>query len=232
MKIDYVLLGSTNNPTYLDFWPIVSKIWKLKFNITPVLGLIGEHNLVVSEEYGKVIRFNELPNWESGLLSQLVRLYLPKYLKGNCLISDIDMFPLSKKYFIDDLEKYTDDEFIIMSSHHPQTIDMPQYPMCYVVANSELFTNIFELNKDWDLWIEDVPKNDWYTDQMYLYSVVNNNKNINYVFPKRSFINDRIDRGDWYYDVNKLLNGEYIDCHSLRPYNNHKNEIDKLLNLI
>ena len=32
MKIDYVILGSNTNPYYLDFWPIVSKIWKEKFN--------------------------------------------------------------------------------------------------------------------------------------------------------------------------------------------------------
>ena len=40
MKINYVLMGSNNNPLYLDFWPIVSKVWKIFFNITPVLGLI------------------------------------------------------------------------------------------------------------------------------------------------------------------------------------------------
>jgi hypothetical protein len=33
---------------------------------------------------------------------------LPKYLHGNCIISDIDMIPLSKKYFIDDLKNFTD----------------------------------------------------------------------------------------------------------------------------
>ena len=31
MKIDYVIVSSDDNPMYLDFWPIVSKIWK-KFN--------------------------------------------------------------------------------------------------------------------------------------------------------------------------------------------------------
>jgi hypothetical protein len=27
-KIDYVVMGANKNPLYLDFWPIVSKIWK------------------------------------------------------------------------------------------------------------------------------------------------------------------------------------------------------------
>ena len=44
MKIDYVIIGSDENPNYLDFWPIVSKIWKQVFKITPVLGLICEEN--------------------------------------------------------------------------------------------------------------------------------------------------------------------------------------------
>ncbi len=49
-------MSSDSNSLYLDFWPIVSKIWKKKFNITPILYYIDEnHNIEISEEFGKVI---------------------------------------------------------------------------------------------------------------------------------------------------------------------------------
>ena len=107
MKIDYALMGSDSNPMYLDFWPIVSKVWKKKFNITPVLGLItNEKEEIIHDEHGLIIKINPVQNYEISLLTQLVRLYLPKFLNGNCIISDIDMIPLSQEYFINNLLNY------------------------------------------------------------------------------------------------------------------------------
>lgn len=40
----------------------------------------------------------------------------------------------------------------------------------------------------------------------------------------------RIDRTDWQYDIEKLKSGYYYDSHSIRPYKQHKQEIDKLIN--
>ena len=129
MKIDYALVGSNSNPLYLDFWPIISKVWKNVFNITPVLGLIGnEESEMYNDGNGLVIKLKSIDGFDDGLLSQLVRLYLPKFLNGNCIVSDIDMIPLSKKYFIDDLKLFSDDDFLIMSSNHPQTINLKQLP--------------------------------------------------------------------------------------------------------
>lgn len=235
MKIDYALVGSNSNPMYLDFWPVVSKVWKTVFNVTPVLGLITNDNEeIVKDEYGIIIKLNPVDGYSDSLLSQLVRLYLPKYLNGNCIISDIDMIPLSKKYFIDNLIEFSDDDFIIMSSHHPQTNGTNQYPMCYVVGNDKIYKELFSLDDSWTNFIQKIPNNGWYTDQTHLFNIINSNKQFNYKFPKRDgdFINDRIDRALWGYNVDKLKNGDYVDCHSLRPYNEYKNEINNLINLL
>lgn len=228
-------MGSNLNPLYLDFWPIVAKVWKEVFNIIPVLGLISdEESEMYDDGNGLVIKLKSIEGYDNGLLSQLVRLYLPKYLNGNCIVSDIDMIPLSKKYFIDDLEQYSDDDFIIMSSHHYQIINTNQYPMCYVAGNDTTFKKLFTLNDDWETFIKKIPHQGWYTDQHHLYNMVNKTNNINYKFPERNggFVENRIDRVMWNYDVNKLKDGYYIDCHSLRPYNQYSNEINKLIKLI
>ena len=228
-------MGSNNNPLYLDFWPIVSKVWKEVFNITPVLGLISDEETDIYDDgNGLVIKLKSIEGFDDGLLSQLVRLYLPKFLEGNCIISDIDMIPLSKKYFIDDLNDYSDNDFIIMSSHHPQTININQYPMCYVVGNDKIFKELFTLEDDWISFVKKIPHQGWFTDQLYLYDIINKNNNFNYKFPHRNggFVYNRIDRINWRYDGNKIKEGYYIDCHSLRPYKQFTKEIDELIKYI
>jgi hypothetical protein len=235
MKIDYALMGSNLDPLYLDFWPITAKVWKNVFNVTPVLGLIGgEESEIYDDGNGLVIKLKSINGFDDGLLSQLVRLFLPKFLNGNCIITDIDMIPLSKKYFIDELEPYSDDDFLIMSSHHPQTIDLKQYPMCYVVGNDKTFKKIFTLNDDWHSFIKKIPLQGWFTDQCFLYDVINKHNNVNYKFPERigGFFDNRIDRINWVYEVDKVKNGSYIDSHLLRPYSKFNTEINELINII
>lgn len=236
MIINYALVGSNNNPLYLDFWPVISKVWKNNFNITPVLGLITDQKEeIIEDENGIVIKLKKISNYDDGLLSQIVRFYLPKFLKGNCIISDIDIIPLSKRYFIDEFKSYLDDDFIITSSHHPQTKHINQYPMCYVAGNYKNFIDLFNLNDEWETFVKKIPNNGWYTDQLHLYNVIQNNKNrIQFKFPERNggFITNRIDRINWNYDPKKVSEGYYIDCHSLRPYERYKKEINELIKYI
>jgi hypothetical protein len=143
-----------------------------KFGITPVLGLIDDYDTEIEKsEYGLIKRFKSSNNVSTELQSQIVRLYLPKYLDGYCLISDIDMFPLSKKYFEECANNLTNDNMVIYSSNHPQTINNNMYPMCYVSAHSSIYKEVFDINLDWDNFCELLfQRNEhWYTDQKYLY---------------------------------------------------------------
>jgi hypothetical protein len=240
MNFDYVIMGSNKDPLYLDFWPVVSKVWKEKFNITPVLGLIDDEDSDIFEsEYGLVKKFKATPNIDHGLQSQIVRLYLPKYLEGKCLISDIDMFPTSKKYFLDAATHVKDDNFVIYSSNHPQTVKNKMFPICYVAGHSNVYKTIFDIDLSWDEFTMLLSNRDekWYTDQKYLFEKAidfewKTNKLVLLERNWNSKINNRIDRSEWYYSENLVKEGYYIDCHSLRPYNEYKTEIDKLISLI
>jgi len=233
MKIDYVLMGSTTDPFYLDFWPIVSKIWKEVFNITPILGLMTDKETELYEsEYGYIKEFKTYGNINVGSQSQYVRMYLSKFLKGNCIISDIDIIPLSKQYFISDLIEYSDDDLIIMSSHHEQTRNINQYPMCYVVGNSKTFNNVFNTDLEWDVFVKKVYESSdekWFSDQVFLYNSIKSYGFDNVKFPVRSFNNDRVDRSYWSYNCNLVKEGIYIDSHLLRPYKEFENEINELI---
>ena len=71
MKIDKVIMSCDDKRYYLDFWPLVSKVWKQKFNIHPVLILFGDKKeLNVSEEFGTVIEFKTLDGEKDGIITR------------------------------------------------------------------------------------------------------------------------------------------------------------------
>lgn len=241
MNLDYVLIGSDENTMYLDFWPTISKVWKKKFNITPILGLICDYNSEIYEdEFGLIKKFKKIENINTGFQSQIIRLYLSNFVNGNCIISDIDMMPLSKKYF-EDSSRFliSKSNLVILSSDNPECLGDNMYPMCYVAAHSDTFKNVFDLNLSWDefcLFLYNRNQS-WFTDQKYLYEKVNeyNNSTGNCIFLNRGwsgFADRRIDRGSWRFEPNLIKSEYYIDSHLLRPYAENKNEIDRLTSFV
>ena len=236
-KINYVLMGSDKNPEYIDFWNPVSKIWKEIFNITPVLGLIGDEESELEEtDFGLVKKFKVIENVDIGLQSQVVRLFLPKFLDGICLMSDIDMIPLSKKYFEENSKYIEEDNMVIFSSNNPQTINEKMYPICYVGAHSNTYKKVFELDTSWDIFCHKLSERNenWYTDQKFLFEKSSdfNLETNKLILLERKWGNNRVDRSNWSYNPELIKEGYYIDCHSLRPYNIYKSEIDKLIESI
>lgn len=235
MKIDYVCMGSTDNPDFLDYWPVVSKVWYKKFNIIPVLGLISnEDGDFEKTEYGIIKKIKKPEGASDVFCSQIVRLFLPKFLNGTILVSDLDMLPLSKKYFVDDIEKYDNNKFIIFSSHNEQVQGVNQYPMCYIAGSNQTYSEIFNYNLNFDDFVNSISDKCWYGDQLFLYNETQKFDKNRLEFPHRVWGHScaRIDRGNWKYDESLLRNGEYIDSHLLRPYKNHKDAIDTVVNII
>ena len=115
------------------------------------------------------------------------------------------------------------------------------YPMCYISAHSNTFKNILSLDVSWDEFV--ISQNDrnqgWYTDQKFIFEKINqyNQEKNNCIFLNRGWLpsgsaEKRIDRINWEYNPEKVKEGYYIDSHSLRPYSKHKEEINKLINLL
>lgn len=240
MNINYAVVGSDDNPLYLDFWPLVSKVWKNNIGVTPVLGLISNEDSDITEtEYGLIKKFKKIDGISSSLQSQIVRLFLTKFLDGYSLISDIDMLPLSKDYFLKNSERINNNNIIVYSSDNPECIQNKMYPMCYILAHTDTYSKIFDLNLNWEEFCHFLNNKNqgWYTDQKYLYEKINqfkNNEN-QVIYLNRGWnptASKRIDRIFWTYQIDKVKDGYYIDCHLLRPYNQYKNEINDLVNLL
>jgi hypothetical protein len=240
MNIEYVLIGSDENPYYLDFWPLVSKVWKEIFNVTPVLGLIGEEDSDLQKDaFGLVKRFKKIDGVDAGLQSQIVRFYLANHLNGKCLISDIDMLPLSVDYFEGTCSRLNETNLIIHSADNPECLRENMYPMCYVAGHSEVFKKIFELDLNWGDFCKMLSSRNqtWYTDQKFLFEKVNEFKSNDgeVILLKRGWrgpAERRIDRINWTYDPNKVKEGYYIDSHLLRPVSQYQTHINSLINLL
>jgi len=234
LKIDRVILATNDNPTYLEFWPIVAPIWEKIIGVKPTLALIGDQSLPIDESLGDVIRFAPLPHVSTALQSQLIRLLLPIYFDNEvCLISDIDMLPLNKEYFCDPITDIPDNFFVVFrdGAYDPE---LERYPMCYNVASGKIFKEIFkitspkEISQTISAWSS--LGYGWCTDEKVLYQHLNNwMKQTSRCVLLHHPVEKRIDRECWEYDRELLKKHYYIDSHMLRSYSSHKKEIDLLI---
>lgn len=227
--IDRVILSTNENPLYLDFWPVVAKAWN-KMGIRPTLALCAPADTVIDETLGDVIRFEPIEGIPTGFYAQVIRLLLPVCFPNNtCLISDIDMLPLQKRYFTHSVAPYGRDICVVFRDQaYPGYI---RYPMCYVAARGDIFGEIFGVTTP-----DQIPAMvqawrefgwGWDTDELVMTQAIRSWSRFqsNCVLLGHG-VGPRLDRSYWIYDVQKLRNGFYIDSHMIRPYGDYREQID------
>lgn len=242
MKIDSVILSCNENPLYLDFWNPVSRVWKERFDIEPVLLFFGDknkHNL--SEDHGRIISFPTSTRFPEYLQTLWIRYWYPTQEPEKVwMISDIDMIPISKNYFINQIKNVDPMAYVHLYSN------VVPIPSCYHVARGSLFQRFLDLPNNFDLSLEKLMRlsqgrshmgmDHWGIDEHYAHIHIQKYFNSHQEFFKMFTRNDmstRIDRSRWLYDKNKLENEDYyIDSHSIRPYLDHKKDIDEIVEII
>ena len=236
MRIDRAIVACDDNPLYTEFWPVVAKSWSL-IGIKPTLFLISDKQQV-DESLGDVIRISPIESIPTSFQAQCVRMLGPAMFENEVsIMSDIDMMPLSKEYFVKQIEEISDDDFVIFSSDAYEDIpDFPCYPMCYNAAKGSLYKEIFK----YDLTQYAKAMHDWHsldhgwtTDERVLYSNFMDWKenNSNYKMLRRGwhpFATGRVDRAHMKFEPGLMLLDRYIDFHMVRPYNQHKETIDNI----
>jgi len=231
MKIDKAILASDDNPMYLDFWPLISRVWKERFDINPVLIYFGSES--PTTEYGEVIRMKPLDDVPTWFQAQWGRIWYASLLGETVsIVSDIDMFPISKHFFVDRLQDIDDDIYISLYSGRDDYV-----PVCYNIASGYSFKEVLEIDKDFEKSVKyllDAIQKDvyWGAEEEYLTKKVAGYKNRDKIlFMSRQDhlpTKYRIDRLEWDYNPRNINDG-YIDCHSVRPYKDHKKTIDSLV---
>ncbi len=232
--IQRVILATDTHEDYIEFWPIVAKAWKDVMGITPTLALIAKEGIEIDASLGEVIRFDPIEGIPTSFQAQVVRLLLPTLFPDDiCIVSDIDMVPLKKEYFIDTVKPYSRDAFVVFRDNAYRAQEC-KFPMCYIAAKGQTFKEVFNIDQNGSI---EQKMREWYalnlgwnTDELVLYESLKNWDGWKARGVKLGHgVGNRIDRSCWMYDPQFLDQGYYIDAHCPRPYSAHKKTIDDLV---
>jgi len=205
--------------------------------LEPTLALIAHEGVEVDETLGDVVRFEPIAGMNESTQAQAIRLLLPTLFPNDgCLISDIDMIPVSRSYYIDGAAGSPDDAFLIYRdraymSHEKIT------PMCYVAAEGQVFASVFGVT-DYDQIADKLLEWNslglgWNTDEIMLYKLVAEwEAQGNKVHRLGQGVGARLDRMWWRDSVTPQDMRQFIDCHCPRPYCINTGSIDCITDAI
>lgn len=238
MKIDKVLVSSDDNPLYLEFWESCSRTWKEKMGLDPVLLYFGRGN--PTEKYGEVVRIDPCSDYPLYLQTLWIRYWYPRTKPDTCFcISDIDMYPLNRGYFVDMIGGWPQE------SHGHLTNFTTPYPSCYHLGLGSTFKEMFSLPETFADSLAElmtysykrastphpdfVGFNDWGIDESYATHKIQQNVVIPTFRLNRHPSQRRLDRSNWNFRLEDIAKGTYLDSHSLRPYTDHQESIEQVL---
>jgi hypothetical protein len=240
MNLEYAVVSSNSNPEYLDFWPYVARAWKNLIGLEPVLLYID--NIEPPSwvyEHGKVFYLESRNDWDIAQQAQCIRFWAANILDKPFIISDMDMLPISKDYYINHAEYIGDTGLISYSSDiikYRWYRTNPQYPMCYLAGDPKSFSDLLDLNEenhlDFLLRLKRMNLRSG-TDQKFFYNQTLKKPGYYIRHLERGWIEEkyatgRLDKVIW--PKNDYNAHEYIDCHLPRSYGNNKIMCDILFN--
>ena len=208
-------------------------------------------NKKVEDEYGESHTIAPDESLPIHTQAQLARLWYPiKEPDVLWITSDIDMFPASKRWWRDNISHYMENKptWTNLNASIQNEYGGVYYPICYNIALGKDFKKILEVEDSFydfvSRGIEETESNNthppenwdgpeltkWNVDEVLITKKIRDSGVDTYIQSKDR--NKRINRNRWSYDIGDLRDGWYHDCHSLRPYDSYKEEIEKVLSII
>lgn len=258
MKTDRVILVSNNNPMYYEFWNKLSYTYSTKFNIKPTLIYFGKEQdveeLNLSTEYGEIIVQQVDGNIEPWIYTWALFYFTKNYLNDVCAIMGIDQIPLGTYFLKDSIKDIDDSKYVMLiddqyklEGKYPKKWDEGGFsPSAYHIAKGSTFSDIYrfedsfekEILKLKNIKLKTMWSNLWGMDEAYSSNVLMNYSDRSRIVDLSKSIEFLRRRIDCYrsievpYDINLMNNNFYIECHSVRPYSNHKNYLNNLFDNI
>lgn len=164
--VDRVVFCLTKNELYIDFWNYISKLYRVKYNITPTLFFSGDDNDLkilkgegrLSVEFGEVyllprvldIPFDGDMDWTCtwGLFYGAAQ-----FPDDICMLSGIDQIPLNNK-LLDYLKRsgYRDSYTVLWSDAYGANTGLGKmYPSSHHIAKGKFFKKLYKIDDSWSV---------------------------------------------------------------------------------
>lgn len=235
MKIDFVLTAGNFNHHYMQLFPLIHKVWKENFNLDCYLILVSTEIPDYLESLSKyIILFEPLENIHTVYIAQVIRILYPALFPDKTiLITDLDILPGKKDYFLKPIEFLHSDTFVTYTDRY---VHQEMCAICYNVAKGKIFGKMFDINTLEDIKNKLIEWYDkgyfgrkncpgWYTDQKKLFEYFNKYDGLKIILEdnkigfKRSH-NRNHDKRRILNDFDDFLENikTYSDIHCLKPY--------------
>jgi hypothetical protein len=183
--LTHVLMAVDSNRRYLDLWPVAKRAWAEILGLEPLLVLVAaQHDLPSHIADDPSVRvFEPEPALSTVFQAQCIRLLYPALLEteGAVVISDVDMVPMSPRYFHRPLSRIARHDFV---SYRDVLLPLGEIPICYNAALPATWASVFDVRDLEDVrsrlraWGEGIEYDGthggagWTTDQRRLYRVL------------------------------------------------------------
>jgi hypothetical protein len=246
VKIDKIISSINENHLYTSFLPIFYESWRKITDADLEIAFIT--NLDYEDDYIKCLSkifnlhiFHPIKGVDIGVQTKVTRMILASgFDKNVCLLSDIDMIPLSDS-FIKIFESIPEDHFVKFGYDHKayskDTSDYGKFPMDKTVCRGDVLKEIINPRK---LLYTDLIKS-WFKRRIFDDKESLNNKFENFSdesllrslheewkfkdtrtslvarsLLEKSYMSGRIDRSSIHNIVNTLNTA--FECHGKRPF--------------
>lgn len=256
-SFDRVVLSSNEDPKYLDFWPIVSNVWRKLFDVEVSLAFLTNREnsdpfIKDLREHGDVVLFKPVGTIPQPNLAKVIRHILATaYRDERCQIHDIDFLPLQTEYINNLLKTTSGSTLVTTGKELYKGAEEGKFQISYMTANGSVFKDIVNPENMFyadliDSWIglkifddkEDIfnrihhENPNCFSDESLFRALLSENPHVS-LHCNRGFTSEQcLDRANWALDETKLKSGQYVEAHLPRPYNANSERIQPLLNYI
>jgi len=122
MKIEKVIFTIDDNPHYKAFWKSISRHYKMRMSITPVLYLICDRSATDIDsyctDYGEVRVVDKIEGIPSIIQALIGKFYFTTFERDTTwLIGDLDLYPMQQYHFKDSLILVDDESYAHLNPH-------------------------------------------------------------------------------------------------------------------
>ncbi len=187
MRLDQAIIATNQAPYHVEAACLSAAGWR-RLGVDCVVGFVGEAIPSLLAKHGlRVVRVPPPEGVPTAFAAQVVRLLLPcLFPEAVSVLSDADMVPLSRSYFLSPLEEVPVDRLVVyrpfdrIPEGRRTDLHERQIPICYNAAGGDVWREVFAVRTPEQLqstlldWYEERREQPdlWSSDQVLLWAAV------------------------------------------------------------